>query len=189
VSPFRPAQTPRCRRALVVAPVCCAAAFALASCAAGNSPTTNAERVTVTESVTPTPDTPQTPASDVAGRRYDVGTVRQVKDVGGGLVVQLDRWTVRGVGDAQLAQEGIGITPHTDTRFTNQNDDRLRAVPVAPGATVVVNRCVKSGDMLGLRSTPQDAADWLKQADGKAVLLLTYDDAGRIVRMDTDPRC
>ena len=131
----------------------------------------------------------KTPASDVAGRRYDVGTVRQVKDVGGGLVVQLDRWTVRGVGDAQLAQEGIGITPHTDTRFTNQNDDRLRAVPVAPGATVVVNRCVKSGDMLGLRSTPQDAADWLKHADGKAVLLLTYDDAGRIVRMDTDPRC
>jgi hypothetical protein len=189
VSPFRPVSTSRCRRALLAAPVCCAAALALTSCAAGTNPTTNAERVTVTESVTPTPDTPATPASDVAGRKYDVGTVRQVKDVGGGLVVQLDRWTVRGVGDAQLAREGIGIAPHTDDRFTNQNDGRLRAVPVAPGATVVVNQCLKSGDRLGLRSVPQDAAEWLKHADGKAVLLLTYDATGRIVRMDTDPRC
>jgi hypothetical protein len=189
VSPFRPARTPRHRHALLAAPACLATALALTGCGVGNTPTTNAERVTVTESVTPTPDTPQTPASDVAGRRYDVGTVRQVKDVGGGLVVQLDRWTVKGVGDAQVAQEGIDVSPHTDVRFTNQNDDRLRAVPVAPGATVVVNRCVKAGDRLGLRSTPKDATDWLKHADGKAVLLLTYDDAGRIVRMDTDPRC
>jgi hypothetical protein len=65
-------------------------------------------------------------------------------------------------------------------------------VPVAPGATLVVNRCVRSGDQLGIRSTPQDAAEWLQPLEGKdsaTVLLLTYDASGRVVRMDTDPRC
>jgi hypothetical protein len=188
VSHFRPAGTRR-RRAIAGALSCSAAAFTLVACAAGGNPTTNAERVTVTESVTPTPAGPQTPVSDVAGRRYDAGTVRKVRDSNGELVLQLDRWTVKGVSDAKLAKDGVDITPHTDARFTNQNNDRLRTVPVAPGATVVVNTCVRSGDRLGLTSTPQDATSWLEQPNPDAVLLLTYDDAGRVVRMDTDPRC
>jgi hypothetical protein len=168
---------------------CCAAALALTGCASGGSPKTDAERVTVTESVTPTAGSPTTPSSDVKGRTYDVGTVSGVKRVAGELVLQLDRWTVKGVSDAKLAKDGITITPHTGDRFTNQNNDKLRTVPVAPGATVVVNTCVKSGDQLGLTSAPQDAASWLQTPNTKAVLLLTYDDSGRIVRMDTDPRC
>lgn len=168
---------------------CCAVALALTSCASGGNPRTDAERVTVTESVTPTAGAATTPSSDVKGRTYDVGTVSGVKRVAGELVLQLDRWTVKGVSDAKLAKDGITITPHTGDRFTNQNNDKLRTVPVAPGATVVVNTCVKSGDQLGLTSAPQDAANWLKDADPKAVLLLTYDSSGRIVRMDTDPRC
>jgi hypothetical protein len=176
------------RGTLVAVPACIAVSFALVSCGVGDNPTTNAERITVTESATPTP-TPATLGSDVAGRTYDVGTVSTVKDVGDELVLQLDRWTVNGVPDAQLAKDGISVTPHTDDRFTNQNDDRLRTVPVAPDAMLVVNQCVKSGDQLGLRSTPQDAAGWLKHADRKAVLLLTYDASGRVVRLDTDPRC
>jgi hypothetical protein len=171
------------------AALCCAAGLALAGCASGGgNPTTNAERVTVTESVTPTA-TATTPTSDVKGRHYDVGTVSGVKEVDGELVLQLDRWTVKGLSDAKLAKDGITITPHTGDRFTNQNDDRMRDVPVAPGATVVVNTCVKNGGQLGLTSTPQDAAAWLDDADPKTVLLLTYDSAGRVVRMDTDPRC
>jgi hypothetical protein len=164
----------------------------LTACGAGGDPTTNAERVTVTESAAPTPRPASTPTSDVAGRRYDAGTVTRVSTVDGELVLQLDRWTVKGLSDASLAKEGISITPHTGTRFTNQNNDRLRTVPVAPGATLVVNRCVRSGDQLGLQSTPQDAAEWLQPLDGKdsaTVLLLTYDATGRVVRMDTDPRC
>jgi hypothetical protein len=188
VSLFRPAGTSGRRRAIAAA-MSCSAALALVACANGGNPTTNAERVTVTESVTPTPSDPQTPVSDVAGRRYDVGTVRQVKDSNGELVLQLDRWTVKGLSDAKLAKDGVDITPHTDARFTNQNNDRLRTVPVAPGATVVVNTCVKSGDRLGLTSTPQDAATWLEQPHPDAVLLLTYDATGRVVRMDSDPRC
>jgi hypothetical protein len=168
---------------------CCAVALALTACASGGNPRTDAERVTVTESVTSTAGAATTPSSEVKGRTYDVGTVSGVKRVAGELVLQLDRWTVKGVSDAKLAKDGITITPHTGDRFTNQNNDKLRTVPVAPGATVVVNTCVKSGDQLGLTSAPQDAASWLKDADPKAVLLLTYDSSGRIVRMDTDPRC
>jgi len=189
VSPHRAARTRSHRRAIAGALSCSAVALTLVACGFGGNPTTNAERVTVTESVTPTPTGPRTPVSDVAGRRYDAGTVRQVKDSNGELVLQLDRWTVKGVSDAQLAKDGVDITPHTDVRFTNQNNDRLRAVPVAPGATVVVNTCVKSGDQLGLTSTPKDAMSWLEHPDPDAVLLLTYDDAGRVVRLDTDPRC
>jgi hypothetical protein len=177
------------RRWARAAALCCAAAVGLASCAAGGNPTTSSERVTVTETRTSPAETPSTPTSDVQGRRYDVGTVSGVKDVDGELVVQLDRWTVKGVSDAKLAKDGITVTPHTGDRYTNQNDDRLRVVPVAPGATVVVNACVKSDDHLGLTSTPEDAATWLEDADPKAVLLLTYDDSGRVVRLDTDPRC
>lgn len=168
---------------------CCAVALALTGCASGGNPRTDAERVTVTESVTSTAGAATTPSSEVKGRTYDVGTVSGVKRVAGELVLQLDRWTVKGVSDAKLAKDGITITPHTGDRFTNQNNDKLRTVPVAPGATVVVNTCVKSGDQLGLTSAPQDAASWLLDADPKAVLLLTYDSSGRIVRMDTDPRC
>ena len=189
MNPFRAARSSPGRRALVAAPACLAAGLALAGCAAGDNPATNAERVTVTESVTPTPSAPETPGSDVAGRTYDVGTISTVKDVDGELVLQLDRWTVKGVSDGELAKDGMSVVPHTGSRFTNQNNDRLRTVPVAPGATLVVNTCVKSGDQVGLRSTPQDAAGWLEHADRKAVLLLTYDETGRVVRMDTDPRC
>ena len=147
----------------------------------------------MTESVTTaTPSAPETPGSDVAGRTYDVGTISTVKDVGGELALQLDRWTVKGVSDGQLAKDGISVVPHTGSRFTNQNNDRLRTVPVAPGATLVVNTCVKSGAPASgsSRSTPpEDAAGWLEHADRKAVLLLTYDYTGRVVRLDTDPRC
>ena len=136
----------------------------------------------MTESVTAAPSTPTTPGSDVAGRTYDVGTISTVKDVAGELVLQLDRWTVKGVSDGELAKDGMSVVPHTDSRFTNQNNDRLRTVPVAPGATLVVNQCVKTGDQLGLRSTPQDAAGWLEHADRSAVLLLTYDDRRRSSR-------
>jgi hypothetical protein len=188
VKPSQAAKTAR-RRAVVAIPACLATGLALVSCAAGNNPTTNAERVTVTESASPTPSAPKSRASDVAGRRFDVGTISTVKDVGGQLVLQLDRWTVKGLPDAELAKDGISVGPHTDDRFTNQNDDRLRTVPVAPDAMLVVNQCVKSGDQLGLRSTPQEAAGWLRHADRKAVLLLTYDATGRVVRLDTDPRC
>ena len=42
---------------------------------------------------------------------------------------------------------------------------------------------------LGLESTPQDAASWLKRPDPQNVLVVTYDDQGAITRLDTDPRC
>lgn len=181
-------RTPR-RHVRTAAWCCLLAVGGLTACSSAGDPTSNAERVTVTETQTSPATPPATPTSDVTGRHYDVGTVSSVKEIDGELWLQLDRWTVKGMSDAQLAKDGITVRPHTDERFTNQNDDRLRAVPVAPGATVVVNTCVKKGDQLGLEATPEPAADWLENADPKAVLLLRYDDAGRVVRMDTDPRC
>jgi hypothetical protein len=166
----------------------CLALAALSGCASGGSPTADGERVTVTETTT-SPATPAKPTSDVVGRHYDVGTVSGVHEVDGVLWLKLDRWTAKGLSDAKLAKDGIALAPHTDQRFTNQNDDRLRDVPVAPGAMVVVNTCVKNDDQLGLTSTPGDAAAWLQKPDASAVLLLTYDGAGRVVRMDTDARC
>lgn len=178
---------PQRRRVLAVL-LSCSAAVGLAGCASGGNPTSNAERVTVTETAT-SPATPTTPTSDVVGRHFDVGTVSDVREVDGELWMKLDRWTVKGVSDSDLAKKGVPVTPHTGDRFTNQNNDRLRDVRVAPGATVVVNTCVKNGDQLGLSSTPQDAVSWLDSVDPKAVLLLSYDDSGRVVRLDTDPRC
>lgn len=177
------------RRRAPAAVLCCAIGLLLSGCASGGNPTTDAQRVTVTETATSPAKQPATPTSDVAGRHYDVGTVSDVRQVDGELWLKLDRWTVKGMSDAELAKNGIAVTPHTGERFTNQNNDRLRDVEVAPGATFVVNSCVKQGDQLGLTSTPQDAASWLDDADSKAVLLLTYDHSGRVVRFDTDPRC
>jgi hypothetical protein len=54
----------------------------------------------------------------------------------------------------------------------------------------VVNTCVPGpAGELGLESTPQDAASWLKRPDPQNVLVVTYDDQGAITRLDTDPRC
>lgn len=186
VSLVGPAPKPQRRRALAVG---CACLIALAGCASGGTP--DAQRVTVTKTpASPaTPATPVTPTSDVVGRRFDVGTVSDGRTVDGVRWLRLDRWTVTGVSDAKLARDGVTVTPHTGERFTNKNNDRLRDVPLAPGAMVVVNACVKNGDQLGLTSTPQDAVTWLDSADPATVLLLTYDAAGRVVRMDTDPRC
>jgi hypothetical protein len=187
VSVVRNASKPQHRG--VLAAVLCCSAVALGGCASGGNPSSDAERVTVTETATSPGKPPATPTSDVVGRHHDVGTVSDVREADGELWLKLDRWTVKGVSDAELAKDGVTVTPHTGDRFTNQNNDRLRDVPVAPGASVVVNTCVKNGDQLGLSSTPKDAASWLVDVDPKAVLLLTYDDSGRAVRFDTDPRC
>ncbi len=188
VSLVGPASKPQRRRALAVG---CACLAALAGCASGGTATPDAQRVTVTRTpASPvTQATPATPTSDVVGRRFDIGTVSDGRTVDGVRWLRLDRWTVTGVSDAKLARDGVPVAPHTGERFTNKNNDRLRDVPLAPGAMVVVNACVKNGDQLGLTSTPQDAVTWLDSADPATVLLLTYDAAGRVVRMDTDPRC
>jgi hypothetical protein len=109
--------------------------------------------------------------------------------VGGVTVVQLDRWTLPGTSDSTIARKGLPITPHNGSRYTDQNRTKTYSAPVADGATVVVNTCVKSGKQLGLTSTPEPAKTWLDKGDHDTVLIVQYDAQGRITRMDTDPRC
>lgn len=164
---------------------------ALSGCggAEGASPRTT---VTVTSSATPTgTDTPApTATSDVKGRRFDLGTVTDVSTVGGVTVIELDRWTLPGTSDTDVARNGIKVVPHREVRYTNQNTEKTYTAPVADGAIAVVNRCVPgTGGELGLESTPQSATTWLKSADSREVLVVTYDEQGRVTRLDTDPRC
>jgi hypothetical protein len=164
----------------------------LAGCSAGGGGTP-AQTVTVTHtSASPSPSSTATPSatSDVKGRAFDLGTVARVSTVGGVLVVELDRWTLPGTSDSTIARQGVQVVPHRGGRYTNQNDRKTYTAPVADGANVVVNRCVPGPDgQLGLESAPQGAADWLAQPDTKTVLVVTYDEAGAITRLDTDPRC
>ncbi|MGN6611619.1 MAG: hypothetical protein ACTHLJ_07565 [Angustibacter sp.] len=164
---------------------------ALSGCggADGASPRTT---VTVTTSATPTGSATPAPTatSDVKGRRYDLGTVTDVSTVAGVTVIELDRWTLPGTSDTDVARNGIKVVPHRDVRYTNQNTEKTYTAPVADGAIAVVNRCVPgTGGELGLESTPQSATTWLKNADSRDVLVVTYDDQGRVTRLDTDPRC
>ncbi|KQX66250.1 hypothetical protein [Angustibacter sp. Root456] len=168
-----------------------ALAAALSGCggAGGASPRTT---VTVTTSSQPTHTATPTPTatSDVKGRHFDLGTVTDVATVGGVTVIELDRWTLPGTSDTDIARNGIEVVPHRDVRYTNQNTEKTYTAPVADGAIVVVNRCVPgTGGELGLESTPQSATTWLKNADSRDVLVVTYDDQGRVTRLDTDPRC
>ena len=131
-----------------------------------------------------------TATSDVKGRKFDVGTVSSVSNVGGSQVVELDRWTATGTSDSTLAEKGLKVLAHKGSRFTNQNTSKTYTAPVAPGARLVVNTCVAdaSGD-LGMTSQPISASAWLAKPDRAAVLLVSYDSAGVIIRLDTDPRC
>lgn len=148
----------------------------------------------MTATTAPTPDatTEQPESGDVHGRRHDVGTVVDVREVAGQQVLVLDRWTVRGVADEKLAKDGLPVAPFTGDRFTNQNSEKTYAVPVADSAVLVVNECQPSatpGGKPGLSSRRGDLAELLGSPDlGRQVLLLTYDD-GQLVQVDTPPRC
>lgn len=167
-------------------------ALAAAGCSSGGSAQPE-QTVTVTHTSQPaSPSSSPTPTatSDVKGRAFDLGTVTGVRTVAGTLVVKLDRWTLPGTSDPTLARQGVQVVPHRGDRYTNQNTQKTYDVPVADGAIVVVNTCVAdAAGQLGLESAPQSAQSWLAKPDPKNVMIVRYDTAGAITRMDTDPRC
>jgi hypothetical protein len=102
----------------------------------------------------------------------------------------LNRYTVKGLSDAKLASDGAPVSPHTDVRFTDQNKGKTYLVPVNPSAPIVVNTCDNSGSTPTMTSTPVTLAAFLSSANrAKTVVLLSYDDLGRLTRLDTDPAC
>jgi len=126
---------------------------------------------------------------DVTGRAHDVGAVVDVERPDGAPpVLVLDRYTVRGVDDDELAREGVPVvSTSSGDRFTNQNTERTYLVPLDPGAVLVLNECASSGG--GTTSRPADLEDFLTVVEGTGVVVhLDYAD-GRAVRAETDASC
>lgn len=179
-------------RRLPACALAAASAIALAGCGGGGEPQTPST-VTVTASST-TPPAPEVlpEEGDVKDRDHDAGAIVDVKEVAGEQVLVLDRWTVLGVEDSVLAEDGVPVVPHTDERFTNQNSRSTYDVPVAPDVMVVINECQPSGDPAtppGLVSRPSSLEEFLSQPDVEETpVLLTYSE-GKLVQLDTDARC
>jgi hypothetical protein len=128
--------------------------------------------------------------TNVRGRKHDAGTIVGTKKAGGLTILVLNRYTVKGMSDAKLASDGAPISPHSDVRFTDQNKGKTYLVPVNPGAVIVVNTCDDGGGSPTMTSTPVTLAQFLSSSNrAKTVVLLSYDDSGRLVRLDTDPAC
>jgi hypothetical protein len=173
----------------------------LALTACGGSSKGGATGTASTTSPKPSTSTPATPSaavtkasqavSTVKGRAHDAGTIVSSKTAGGLTVLVLDRWSVKGLSDSKLASQGAPLGPHTDTRYYDQNKGKTYTVPVNPSAPIVVNTCVKDGSKPPtMTSTPVSLKDWLASSGrSKVVVLLTYDSAGRLTRLDTDPAC
>ena len=91
-------------------------AAAVSACGGGGDGANPRTTVTVTQGssspATATPSQTPTATSDVKGRRFDLGTVTDVSTVGGVLVVELDRWTLPGTSDTDVARQGIKVVPH-----------------------------------------------------------------------------
>jgi hypothetical protein len=106
-------------------------------------------------------------------------------------VLVLDRWTVKGISDAKLAADGVPIKPHSDTRFFDQNKGKTYLIPVNPSAPIVVNSCTApKGGTPTMTSTPESLKAFLAGPNrAKTVVILSYDDSGRLTRLDTDPSC
>lgn len=137
-------------------------------------------------SARPTKAYPVLPSDD-KGRRFDLGTivrVNQVKDVP---VIVLDRWSVRGRDDAQVAVEGYPMARHTDQPFYDQNTTSTYDVPVAQHAVFVRQRCTSPQDPIRRSSTTLTA--FTAAVGSSTVVLLQLNSAGQVTRASNDPRC
>jgi hypothetical protein len=147
---------------------------------------------TVTVNVTPpSPTVAATgtgnPKSDVVGRRFDLGTIVRVEDVGGVPVIILNRWSARGVSDSKVADRGVPIRVHSDAPFEDQNKKVTYRIPVAPGASFAYLHCVDSSQPAARKSST--LKDFARLQDPERVVLLTLDSRGRVTRGRNDPAC
>jgi hypothetical protein len=161
---------------------------------AGNIPTPSESTTATAKSPSTTAKPPSGNAanavSTVKGRKHDAGVIVTSKRAGGLTVLILNRYTVKGLPDAKLASNGAPISPHTDSRYEDLNKGKTYLVPVNPTAVIVINSCDNSGPTPTMTSTPVTLAQFLSSSGrAKTVVLLTYDDSGRLVRLDTDPAC
>jgi len=173
----------------------CAAVTLLSGCGGGTS-SAPGEVVTVTttptvtaSAVPPTAGTTgaDTAKSDVAGRRFDLGTIVRVKNDGGVPVIILDRWTAAGISDSTVAAEGVRLHVHSDAPYQNKNSKITYRIPVAQGATFTYLHCVAIDQPPVQKSSTLD--EFSRLQDPEKVVLLTLDPQGRAIKAENDPAC
>jgi len=151
--------------------------------------------VTVTPTVTATVAPPPTTAtrkagiakSDVTGRGFDLGTIVSVVDRDGLPVIVFDRWTVRGVEDAAVADRGVSMGVHSDAPYQNLNSKITYRIPVAEGARFTYRHCVAVGQPLTQKSSTVE--DFARLPDKEQVILLTLNQHGQVFSAQNDPAC
>ena len=125
--------------------------------------------------------------SDVAARRFDLGTIVRVEDEGGAPVIIFDRWTVRGVADSTLAARGVSMGVHSDAPYENLNSKITYRIPVAQGAVFTYRRCVAVDQPQ--EQKPSTLEDFARLNSAEKVMLLTLDQHGRVFSAQNDPAC
>jgi hypothetical protein len=151
--------------------------------------------VTVTPTVTaeppagtPSSATPKVPKSDDVGRAFDFGVVTQVSTVAGVDVLELDRWTWKGLADAKLAKDGVPTGPFKGAvPYTNQNAKLTFTIPVADGARILFSHCIAADQPLQTKSVKPAALKGL--ADRENTVLVQLDSKGQAAGIQNIPGC
>jgi hypothetical protein len=164
----------------------------LTGCGGSGSPSGGAVTVTVTPTVTatggPSASTPQVPVSDDVGRAFDYGAVVSAKTVAGVTVIELDRYTWKGLDDAKLARQGIPAAPFKGALpYENLNTKLTYTLPVADGARVLYHHCVAFGQPLQTKSAP--LKDFMSLGDPEKTVVVSLDSQGRITAAENIPGC
>ncbi|HEY3534349.1 MAG TPA: hypothetical protein VGK60_02185 [Pedococcus sp.] len=185
------------QRPAVLAAGLATAGLALAGCGGSGGSSGSEVTVTVTPTVTakPTPAPSRStaakakaPKSDDRGRAYDFGTVVRASTVGGTPVLELDRWTWKGLDDAELARQGVPLTPWKGKApYENQNARLTYTLPVSADARILYHHCIAGDQPLQTKSvTPDELA---KLATGENTVLVKLDRDGVVVAADNIPGC
>lgn len=168
----------------------------LSGCGSDKPPATGGQvTVTVTPTVTakppaasPTSAAPKAPTSDVLGRQFDFGVVTKVSTVAGTAVIELDRWTWKGLDDGKLAKSGVPTTPFKGAvPYSNQNAKLTYTIPVADGARILYNHCIAADQPLQTKSV--DPAELKGLADRENTVLVQIDSKGQAASIQNIPGC
>lgn len=198
--PSRPATR---RPRAVVLPLTAGVGVLLSGCTALSSGYAPPVTVTVTPTVTvtgaaaapkpaatPTPSATATRAagvtSQVRGRAFDLGKITAVAMNGQTPVLTFDRWTVRGRSDGSVGRQGVDLTPHSGSLYSNRNAISFR-IPVDPAATVVRLTCTSEG--APAQSAPSTVQALSELPGDQAIVKLTLDDQGWATKVESDPVC
>lgn len=181
------------RLALALAGVALAAGL-LAGCG-GDTPPSGDVTVTVTPTVTAGGSSsssaapkPAKATSDVKGRAFDYGVVTKVGKVGSTTVLELDRWTWKGLDDAKLAKQGVPTAPFKGkVPYENQNAKLTYTIPVSDDARILQHHCIEADQPLQTKSV--DAAALAGLADRENTVLVQLDAQGWLVAADNIPGC